>query len=100
MLVAIFMRKEFYAVYIPQKTTIHLFIVCISNLNISLLGHCYKKVIQETEEIQEVILKDMETKPIDKEVIVLYEGENVEKEDEEMFKVGAVRKLRKNTILF
>ena len=88
MFVAIFTRKEFYAVYI-SLTTIYLFICLFIILLtwIFLLAHCYKKVIQETNEIKEAIQKDIGLKPIEKDVIVLYDGENVEEEDKETYEV-------------
>lgn len=37
---------------------------------------CYKKVEKETKEIQDKIQEKLGNSPIEKDVIVLYEGEN------------------------
>lgn len=39
--------------------------------------NCYKRVEKETKLIKEKILENLGTKPIDKDVVVLYEGENL-----------------------
>lgn len=39
-------------------------------------GHCYKKVEAETKEIQDKVLEKL-GQPIEKDVVVLYEGENL-----------------------
>ncbi|XP_014366787.2 39S ribosomal protein L32, mitochondrial [Papilio machaon] len=41
-----------------------------------LCEHCYKKVEKETKEIQAKIQEKLGNSPIEKDVIVLYEGEN------------------------
>lgn len=45
-------------------------------------AHCYDKVRKETESIKEKIMKKLHLKPVDSEVIVLYEGEKGEQADE------------------
>lgn len=40
-------------------------------------ANCYKKVEQETKEIQAKIQEKLGSNPIDKDVIVLYDGETV-----------------------
>uniref|UniRef100_W8B551 Large ribosomal subunit protein bL32m n=1 Tax=Ceratitis capitata TaxID=7213 RepID=W8B551_CERCA len=44
-----------------------------------LCPHCYKKVEQETRLMQEKIQQELGLEPIENEVIVLYEGEQMEK---------------------
>lgn len=41
-----------------------------------LLATCYKKVIEETTEMRETIQEKLQLDPVDKEVVVLYQGEN------------------------
>ncbi|CAG9857866.1 unnamed protein product [Phyllotreta striolata] len=43
---------------------------------------CYKKVIEETRAMQEQIQNELKLEPVDKEVVVLYEGEKNEKPEE------------------
>lgn len=43
---------------------------------------CYKKVIDETKAIQETIQEKLGLNPIDKEVVVVYDGEKNEKQSE------------------
>ncbi|KAK0093187.1 hypothetical protein PV326_014122 [Microctonus aethiopoides] len=40
-----------------------------------LCNHCYTRVKVETEEMQKVIVDTLSLKPVEKEVVVLYEGE-------------------------
>lgn len=40
-----------------------------------LCGHCYERVKQETKKLQDIIVKQLELKPVEKEVVVLYENE-------------------------
>uniref|UniRef100_A0A6M2DJQ5 Large ribosomal subunit protein bL32m n=1 Tax=Xenopsylla cheopis TaxID=163159 RepID=A0A6M2DJQ5_XENCH len=47
-----------------------------------LCRHCYNKVKAETQEMQDKIINDLGLKPDDKDVVVLYDGENVDKPDE------------------
>lgn len=46
---------------------------------IIVIGHCYNKVKAETQEMQDKIINDLGLKPDDKDVVVLYDGENVDK---------------------
>lgn len=46
----------------------------IVNANI-LPANCYKKVKEETEAMQEAIQAELKLDPVDKEVVVLYDGE-------------------------
>ncbi|XP_018564249.1 39S ribosomal protein L32, mitochondrial [Anoplophora glabripennis] len=43
---------------------------------------CYKKVMDETKAMQEAIQEELKLEPVEKEVVVLYEGEKDEKPDE------------------
>lgn len=43
-----------------------------------LCAHCYDKVRKETELIKEKIMEKLKLKPIDSEVVVLYDGEKVD----------------------
>lgn len=44
-------------------------------LSFPLPAGCYKKVKAETEAMQEAIQKELQLDPVDKEVVVLYDGE-------------------------
>lgn len=44
-------------------------------------AHCYDKVRKETESIKEKIMKKLHLKPIESEVVVLYDGEKVEESE-------------------
>lgn len=46
------------------------------------IGHCYEKVKIETKEMQQAIQKELGLSPVEKDVIVLYDGERDEKTDE------------------
>jgi len=46
--------------------------------------NCYNKVKEETNEILMAMIKKQGLRPVEKEVIVLYEGEKQEKSDEEL----------------
>lgn len=48
-----------------------------------ILAHCYKKVEQETRLMQEKIEQKLGLEPIEHEVIVLYQGEQIEKVENE-----------------
>ncbi|CAH0553205.1 unnamed protein product [Brassicogethes aeneus] len=43
---------------------------------------CYKKVIDETKEMQDAIQTELKLDPVEKEVVVLYDGEKGEKPEE------------------
>ncbi|XP_019865689.1 39S ribosomal protein L32, mitochondrial [Aethina tumida] len=43
---------------------------------------CYKKIIDETREMQDAIQNELKLEPVEKEVVVLYSGEKEEKPDE------------------
>ncbi|CAG9832711.1 unnamed protein product [Diabrotica balteata] len=43
---------------------------------------CYKKVIDETTAMQEQIQNELKLEPVEKEIVVLYEGEKNEKPEE------------------
>ncbi|KAG5882796.1 hypothetical protein JTB14_035626 [Gonioctena quinquepunctata] len=43
---------------------------------------CYKKVIDETKAMQEAIQNELKLEPVEKEVVVLYEGERNDKPEE------------------
>lgn len=45
-------------------------------------AHCYDKVRKETESIKDKIMAELQLKPDDKEVVVLYDGEKVEPEEQ------------------
>lgn len=48
----------------------------------ALCPHCYDKVRKETELIKEEIKKKLHLSPVDSEVVVLYDGEEVDKSEE------------------
>lgn len=48
----------------------------------SFTATCYKKVIDETREMQDAIQYELKLEPVEKEVVVLYSGEKEEKPDE------------------
>lgn len=52
------------------------------NLKIFFKATCYKKVIDETKAMQEAIQNELKFEPVEKEVVVLYEGEKDGKPDE------------------
>lgn len=41
-------------------------------------ANCYKKVLQETQAMQDKIEKELGLNPVDKSVVVLYDGEKGE----------------------
>jgi len=45
-------------------------------------ANCYKRVKDETTELQEIIEKELGLKPIEQEVVVLYKGERTKKPEE------------------
>nr|CAG4642187.1 EOG090X0IGM [Eurycercus lamellatus] len=47
-----------------------------------LCPHCYAKVKAETSNMQEQMIKELGIKPVDKEVVILYEGEKQQHNDE------------------
>lgn len=49
--------------------------------------NCYNKVMEETRSMQEEIVKELKLDPIDKEVVVLYEGEK-EEQSSDFWKVS------------
>lgn len=46
------------------------------------IATCYKKVIEETKAMQEAIQNELQLEPVEKEVVVLYEGEKGGKPEE------------------
>lgn len=46
------------------------------------IGHCYEKVKLETKEIQEAIKKELGLSSVEKNVIILYDGEKDDKTHE------------------
>ncbi|XP_056637664.1 39S ribosomal protein L32, mitochondrial [Diorhabda sublineata] len=55
---------------------------------------CYRKVINETKEMQEQIQNELQLEPVEKEVVVLYDGEKDEK-PEEFFKGKRIVEMKK-----
>jgi len=49
---------------------------------ILIIGHCYEKIKIETKEMQNAIQKELGLNPVEKDVIVLYDGERDDKTDE------------------
>ncbi|XP_033211882.1 39S ribosomal protein L32, mitochondrial [Belonocnema kinseyi] len=47
-----------------------------------LCAHCYGRIKEETTKMQEAIVQNLGLDPVEKEVIVLYEGEKVDKTKE------------------
>jgi len=78
------MKRKFgspYYVWKPLQVKQHLEVcdTCSNHKERGILcPYCYDKVRKETELIKEKILKDLQLKPIEKEVVVLYDGEKVE----------------------
>ncbi|XP_052749223.1 39S ribosomal protein L32, mitochondrial isoform X2 [Galleria mellonella] len=60
-----------------------------------LCGNCYKKVEMETNEIKEKIQEKLAKTPIDKDVIVLYEGENLPDQPNEFWKGKRIIEMKK-----
>ncbi|KAM3967212.1 mitochondrial ribosomal protein L32 [Aphomia sociella] len=60
-----------------------------------LCGHCYKKVENETNEIKEKIQEKLAQTPIDKDVIVLYEGEHIPEQPKEFWKGKRIIEMKK-----
>ncbi|KAL0271106.1 UNVERIFIED_CONTAM: hypothetical protein PYX00_008313 [Menopon gallinae] len=56
---------------------------------------CYKKVMDETKEIQQTILKELGSGPIEEDVIILYENENKEDLDPKMWKGKRIVEMKK-----
>lgn len=52
-----------------------------------ILANCYKRVNDETKELQEIIEKELGLEPVEQEVIVLYKGERT-KQPEEFWNVN------------
>lgn len=55
---------------------------------------CYKKVIDETKAMQDQIQNELKLEPVEKEVVVLYQGEKVGK-PEEFFKGKRIVEMQK-----
>ncbi|XP_049870463.1 39S ribosomal protein L32, mitochondrial [Pectinophora gossypiella] len=60
-----------------------------------LCGNCYKKVEQETKEIQAKIKEKLGLEPIEKDVVVLYEGENLPDEPKEFWQGKRIIEMKK-----
>jgi large subunit ribosomal protein L32 len=68
---------------LERKTHLKVCDACGNHCEVGIIcPHCYDKVRKETEAIKDKILKKLHLKPVDSEVIVLYDGENVEKTEE------------------
>ena len=44
--------------------------------------NCYEKICKETNEIKEKIIKELKLDPVDKDVVVLYDGEKTQQPSE------------------
>lgn len=60
--------------------------IYIYNLFYNYIVHCYGKIKKETIEIQEAIQNELKLDPVDKEVIVLYQNDNLSQEFWKVFK--------------
>ncbi|XP_050667694.1 39S ribosomal protein L32, mitochondrial [Leptidea sinapis] len=60
-----------------------------------LCGNCYKKIEAETKEIQDKIVQKLANKPIENDVIVLYEGENLPEQPKEMWQGKRIIEMKK-----
>ncbi|KAI5646539.1 hypothetical protein NE865_01472 [Phthorimaea operculella] len=60
-----------------------------------LCAHCYKKVAEETKEIQEKIKEKLGLAPIEQDVVVLYQGENLPEEQKEFWQGKRVIEMKK-----
>ncbi|CAH1710966.1 39S ribosomal protein L32, mitochondrial [Aphis gossypii] len=60
-----------------------------------LCPNCYKRVKDETTELQEVIEKELGLEPIEQEVVVLYKGERTKQPVEEFFKGKRIIELKR-----
>ncbi|XP_059046090.1 large ribosomal subunit protein bL32m isoform X2 [Achroia grisella] len=60
-----------------------------------LCGNCYKKVEIETNEIKERIQEKLANTAIDKDVVVLYEGEKVPDQPNEFWKGKRIIEMKK-----
>ncbi|KAH0952498.1 hypothetical protein HN011_001018 [Eciton burchellii] len=64
------------------KTNIIICVHCGHNYEAGhLCGHCYEKIKIETKEMQDAIQKELGLSPVEKDVIVLYDGERDDKLD-------------------
>lgn len=50
--------------------------------NVFFSATCYKKVLDETKAMQDAIQTELKLEPVEKEVVVLYDGEKNSKPDE------------------
>ncbi|CAH0605403.1 unnamed protein product [Chrysodeixis includens] len=60
-----------------------------------LCEHCYSKVKKETKEIQGEIQKKLDLKPIENDVVVLYEGEQLPDEPKEFWNGKRIIEMKK-----
>ncbi|XP_013190197.1 large ribosomal subunit protein bL32m [Amyelois transitella] len=60
-----------------------------------LCGNCYSKVKEETEEIKQKIQEKLGTGPIEKDVIVLYEGDSTPEQPPEFWKGKRIIEMQK-----
>ncbi|KAF0773306.1 39S ribosomal protein L32, mitochondrial [Aphis craccivora] len=60
-----------------------------------LCPNCYKRVKDETTELQEVIEKELGLEPIEQEVVVLYKGERTKQPVEEFWKGKRIIELKR-----
>ncbi|KAG4078344.1 hypothetical protein HA402_013054 [Bradysia odoriphaga] len=74
---------EYFLKILQPKTTLRVCNHCGHDYEVGLLcPHCYAKVRQETELMQEKIQQQLGLDPVDKEVVVLYDGEKVDQSAE------------------
>lgn len=59
-----------------------------------ILATCYKKVIDETKEMQDAIQNELKLEPVEKEVLVLYDGEK-EGKSQEFFEGKRIVEMKK-----
>lgn len=52
-----------------------LILLSLANLSVIVTATCYKKVMTETKEMQDAIVNDLGLNPVEKDVVVLYDGE-------------------------
>lgn len=68
---------------LPIKTHLRVCDTCGNHCEVGILcAHCYDKVRKETTLIKDKISNELKLDPVESEVVVLYDGEKVEKSEE------------------
>jgi large subunit ribosomal protein L32 len=74
---------EYFMKTLKKKTHLRICDSCGNHCEVGIIcAHCYAKVRTETESIKDKIMKKLHLQPVESEVVVLYDGEKVEKSEE------------------